>query len=328
MNGCTMHCVCMYVCMCVCMYVCMCIYIICATMLSKSKKIYMQYYNNFMCETENRMKYDYTFESTWVIGIVERWKNDHVYVLIRMITKDQKCTKIQVKVEYRIYKNLVRVNFFVDIYTFYICNLHPINALLALYPDQSYRIICSADITRQNLNRKLSTSDISDDEDELFKKLKSKIDKDLLSCQRGNYKPANYVYRNISLSKKKRPIIDEESLNVIKRFKMDANRTNIIHRTLNDINIVRSTSVASSVLKEAYNETMNPYSLDNRLKNISRQENLFTSHISNTNCRNPSNKYVFQMSSKIQGNDTELTEYKELLLFTFLTPPDNNSNEI
>lgn len=42
-------------------------------------------------------------------------------------------------------------------------------------------IVCSANISRQSLNQQPKTSVASDNEDEFFQKLKSEIDRDLLS---------------------------------------------------------------------------------------------------------------------------------------------------
>ncbi|XP_043261691.1 uncharacterized protein LOC122402734 [Colletes gigas] len=182
--------------------------------------------------------------------------------------------------------------------------------------------MCSANITRQNLNQRSNISTPSDDDDEFFQKLKSEIDKDLLSHSKENYKP-NTNYQDIALLKKKRPIIDEETQNVIKRFKKDTKLTNFT-QTLGG-----KSNMQSNYVVKTHDVSTNTVAESRRRKDI------FTSNILNENLRDPLSKYIFQMSSKVQQNDVlplstneaavTCIEYEEFQFYamTYLTPPNN-----
>ncbi|XP_053995989.1 uncharacterized protein LOC128885760 [Hylaeus anthracinus] len=194
----------------------------------------------------------------------------------------------------------------------------------------SLRIMCSGNITRQSLYKKPSTVTTSDDDDEFFLKLKSEIDKHLSSHSKENYKQ-NINYQDITLLQKKRPIIDKETQSVIKRFKKDAIHTNVM-QTLSDKNNRQSNYVESALKKT--NDTST-----NTLSKSVQWENMFSSNILNSNFRDPTSKYIYQTSSKVQQNNViplptnkvvvAHAEYEEFLFYgmTFLTPPNSNSSE-
>ncbi|CAK9824976.1 hypothetical protein ANTRET_LOCUS3063 [Anthophora retusa] len=196
----------------------------------------------------------------------------------------------------------------------------------------SSRIICSDNITRQNLNKKLTTSVVAlpiDDDEQFFKKIKSKIDKKLLLNSKENCK-SNMNYENFNLIRKKRPIIDKETQNVIKRFKRDTKHVNPV-QSLNNVNIVQANPV-NNVLNETYTMLRNTDD-----ENIMQHENIFPSSILNTNFRIPPSKFIFQVTSKLEKNvlpfpTNEIPafreEYEESLFYNmFLTPPNSNSIE-
>ncbi|CAK9804482.1 hypothetical protein ANTPLA_LOCUS4071 [Anthophora plagiata] len=196
----------------------------------------------------------------------------------------------------------------------------------------SSRIICSDNITRQNLNNRPTTSVVAlpiDDDEQFFKQIKSKIDKKLLLNSKENCKP-NMNYESFNLIRKKRPIIDKETQNVIKRFKRDTKHTNPV-QSLNNANIVQANPV-NNALNETYTMLRNTND-----ENIMQHGNMFPSSILNTNFRVPPSKFIFQVTSKLQKNVLPFTtneipalreEYEESLFYEmFLTPPDSNSPE-
>nr|XP_034195845.1 uncharacterized protein LOC117611752 [Osmia lignaria] len=192
----------------------------------------------------------------------------------------------------------------------------------------SSRIIFSDNIIRQSLNKQPIVSVTLDDDDQFFQKIKSDIDRNL-SHTKENYKPNNY-YQGTSL-KRKKCIFDEETQNIIKRFKKERNHKIHTLQTSRDINIPQSNHVDNN-MKQIHDIITNI----NTNKNIIQETNMFSSNVLTTNLRNPKN-YVFQMASKLQKNvlpfpTVETTilkeEYEESLFFAmFLTPPDNNSIE-
>ncbi|XP_012140672.2 uncharacterized protein LOC105662494 isoform X1 [Megachile rotundata] len=192
----------------------------------------------------------------------------------------------------------------------------------------SSRIICSDNITRQNLKKKPIVPITSDDDDLFFQKIRSKIDKDLLHSNE-NYKPNNC--QSISSLKRKRFIIDEETENIIKRFKEDRNHKSHSVKVLDDISIPKTNHVYNNMIK-----TQNVVTNINA-NNILQQTNKIPSNVLCTNLsifRNPSNNYIFQMASKLQKNILPISinettffqeEYEESLLYAmYLTPPNNN----
>ncbi|XP_060820573.1 uncharacterized protein LOC132909650 [Bombus pascuorum] len=193
------------------------------------------------------------------------------------------------------------------------------------------RIICSDNITRQNLNKKPSASTtIVDDDDQFFNKIKLKIDKNLLLHCKENYKPG-INYQSMNLLERKRPIIDIETQNVIKRFKKDTNYINSLQSS-NNSNIVLFNHI-DNFMKEKYNISTNV-----NKKDIIERKNMFSPKFLNTNFRIPASKYIFQVTSKLQTNVLPLPtdettilreEYEESLFYgmMYLTPPDSNSIE-
>lgn len=141
----------------------------------------------------------------------------------------------------------------------------------------SSRIMCSANITRQSLNQRPSTSVTSDNDEEFFQSLKSVIDKDLLLHSKENYKPNNN-YQDTTLLKKKRSIIDEETQSVIKRFKKDTNHNNVIQSLSNRSN-THCNYVVENVIKTMHNASTST------VAGTMGQENMFTPNILNTNFR-------------------------------------------
>ena len=215
---------------------------------------------------------------------------------------------------------------------------YPVNSVAKTAPSHpselrnlNSSIICSANISRQTLNRQPKTSVVSDNEDEFFQKLKSEIDRDLLSCSKENYKP-NSTYPSVYSSRKKRPIIDEETQTIIKRFKKDAEDKSAV-QTLHDTNMQSNLALNNNRKRTRDESTI-------AIPDDMQQEDMFTPNFLNMKFRNAPSKYVFQMSSKVQMNNilpgcTEEvkiihTEYEEMVFYdmTYLTPPDNNSDEV
>lgn len=85
----------------------------------------------------------------------------------------------------------------------------------------------------------------------------------------------NTNYYNINLVKKKRSIIDEETKNIIKRFKKDTNHTNIIQSLHN-----KQFNHINNIMKEKPNILPN---FNN--KNIMQYTNLLSSNILDKNFR-------------------------------------------
>ncbi|XP_076387791.1 uncharacterized protein LOC105662494 isoform X3 [Megachile rotundata] len=140
----------------------------------------------------------------------------------------------------------------------------------------SSRIICSDNITRQNLKKKPIVPITSDDDDLFFQKIRSKIDKDLLHSNE-NYKPNNC--QSISSLKRKRFIIDEETENIIKRFKEDRNHKSHSVKVLDDISIPKTNHVYNNMIK-----TQNVVTNINA-NNILQQTNKIPSNVLCTNLR-------------------------------------------
>ncbi|XP_076227807.1 uncharacterized protein LOC143174181 isoform X2 [Nomia melanderi] len=208
----------------------------------------------------------------------------------------------------------------------------------------AFSIICSANVTRQNFNDKSNASGTSncdddnnniddDNDDEFFKQIKLDIDRNLLLHSKENYKP-NSIRQDIFSLRRKRPIIDEETQNIIKRFRKDSNiNVSNFVQTPVDTSTKHCNCVIDSIMRSPHKVSTN---ID-VTGNVMRQDNLFTSKVLNTHLRNP-NKYVFQMTSRMKKNNilplpkdktTVLhTECEEVLQYEmiYLTPP-NNLNE-
>ncbi|KAK9308429.1 hypothetical protein QLX08_001595 [Tetragonisca angustula] len=201
----------------------------------------------------------------------------------------------------------------------------------------SSRIMCSDNITRQGLNKKPSVrtaTATTDDDDQFFNRIKSEIDKNLLSHSK-EYHRANVNYRNMDLLRKKRPIIDVETQNIIKRFKKDANYINSMQSS-NNMNITQFNHIDTNMKENCNVPTDITLSNNN---DIIQRKNMFSPNILNISSRIPANKYVFQASSKlhtnvlspIDENETAILheEYEKSFFYEmFLTPPNSIEEDV
>lgn len=99
-----------------------------------------------------------------------------------------------------------------------------------------------------------------------------------------NYKPNNY-YQSTSL-KRKRCIIDEETENLIKRFKKERDQKIHTLQTSRDINIQQSNHIDNN-MKQTHDIITNI-----NTKNIIQQTNMFSSNVLTTNLRYLLNKCI------------------------------------
>ncbi|KAK1116740.1 hypothetical protein K0M31_018129 [Melipona bicolor] len=203
----------------------------------------------------------------------------------------------------------------------------------------SSRIMCSDNITRQGLNKKPSvpTATVTtEDDDEFFNKIKSEIDKNLRSHSK-EYHKANINYQSTDLLRKKRPIIDVETQNIIKRFKKDANYINSMQSS-NNMNITQFNHIDTD-MKENCNVSIDNITSNNN--NDVQRKNMFPPNILNISSRIPANKYVFQATSKLHTNvlsspinKNEIAilheEYEKSFFYEmmFLTPPNSIEEDV
>ncbi|XP_076301667.1 uncharacterized protein LOC143219664 [Lasioglossum baleicum] len=142
----------------------------------------------------------------------------------------------------------------------------------------SSSIMFSADITRKSLLQEpniMSKSNYDntvddDDDDKFFQKIKTDIDKNLLQNSKENYK-LNSIQQDIFPLRKRRPIIDEETQNIIKRFKKDANidHTNFMQTPANNISTTQSNSFFRNTIRYPYEVPQHI----NGIENIMKQQN-------------------------------------------------------
>ncbi|XP_076646582.1 uncharacterized protein LOC143355557 [Halictus rubicundus] len=158
----------------------------------------------------------------------------------------------------------------------------------------SSSIICSANITRKSLlqgpnvmrrsNYDSNTVDDNDDDDEFFTKIKINIDRNLLQNSKENDKP-NSIQQDIFSLRRRRPIIDEETQNVIKRFKKDANidHTNFMQTPTNNISTTQSKSSFNNIGRHPYEVPRNINGIENIMKQQNTKRCPMYNLLSNTN---------------------------------------------
>ncbi|XP_078052709.1 uncharacterized protein LOC144478562 [Augochlora pura] len=175
----------------------------------------------------------------------------------------------------------------------------------------SSNIIFSDNITRKSLlhernvkNRSNGDYNIVNDDDvddEFFEKIKLNIDRNLSLQSIENYK-SNCIQQNHFSLRNKRPVIDDETLNVIKRFKKDTNayHTNFI-KTPTNINTSQSNSFIGTTMKKIPEKKQSyPSELST---NINAQQS--DPFIDTTMREIPNKKQRYPWKSSTSINDTE-----------------------
>ncbi|XP_076380626.1 uncharacterized protein LOC143260018 [Megalopta genalis] len=175
----------------------------------------------------------------------------------------------------------------------------------------SPNIIFSDDVTRRTLLQESNISNRSndnhnavnddDDDDEFFKKIKLDIDRDLLLQSKKNHKP-NSIQQNIFSLRKKRPIIDEETLNIIKRFKKDIStvHTNSI-KTPTNISTSQSNSFIDTTMRKIPEKKQSyPWKLST---NISTSQSNTSMDTTMREIPNKKQRYLWEASTNINAQN-------------------------